>query len=390
MEQLASKTYKIESELLTRSFLHSGTKTMNQTIIKPTLLLNETIARRNIAQMASRAMQNKVAFRPHFKTHQSAEIGEWFRENDVETITVSSVDMAVYFVQNGWRDITIAFPVNIREIEAINQLASDINLNLLVESSEVVSFLAEKLTSNVQIWLKADVGYGRTGIPTADLDKFMALVEQIETSAKLSFKGLLTHAGHIYRARGRAEIETIYHDMVNRLKHVQKDLPQALLSIGDTPSCSVMENLSAVDEIRPGNFIFYDLMQCQIGSCSEKDIAVAVACPVVAKHPERGELVIYGGAVHLSKEFITVDGQQSFGKIAFLNETEWSEAIAGAYISALSQEHGIIKIDETTMKQVKIGDLLVVLPIHSCLVVNLMKNYRILKGDIHETGNNHK
>lgn len=38
-----------------------------------------------------------------------------------------------------------------------------------------------------------------------------------------------------------------------------------------------------------------------IGSCSADDIVVAVVCPVVAKHEERGEMVIYGGAVHFFK-----------------------------------------------------------------------------------------
>jgi len=33
-----------------------------------------------------------------------------------------------------------------------------------------------------------------------------------------------------------------------------------------------------VDEIRPGNFVFYDLMQYRIGSCSVGQIAVAMAC----------------------------------------------------------------------------------------------------------------
>ncbi|MDQ1351629.1 MAG: hypothetical protein QG657_1934, partial [Acidobacteriota bacterium] len=49
-----------------------------------------------------------VRFRPHFKTHQSAQIGQWFREMGVSAITVSSVDMALYFAQHGWTDITIA------------------------------------------------------------------------------------------------------------------------------------------------------------------------------------------------------------------------------------------------------------------------------------------
>ena len=72
--------------------------------------------------MAYRVRQNQVRFRPHFKTHQSAAIGEWFRAEGVAAITTSSVEMATYFAEQGWNDITIAFPANVREIDQINRL----------------------------------------------------------------------------------------------------------------------------------------------------------------------------------------------------------------------------------------------------------------------------
>jgi len=39
-----------------------------------------------------------------------------------------------------------------------------------------------------------------------------------------------------------------------------KEYPHLLISYGDTPSCSIAENFDEVDEIRPGNFVFYDVM----------------------------------------------------------------------------------------------------------------------------------
>ncbi len=82
----------------------------------PTLLLDEEKCRDNIRQMARKAADNNVVFRPHFKTHQSVEIGGWFREEGIEKITVSSLRMAKYFAGDGWKDILVAFPVNILEI----------------------------------------------------------------------------------------------------------------------------------------------------------------------------------------------------------------------------------------------------------------------------------
>jgi D-serine deaminase-like pyridoxal phosphate-dependent protein len=356
------------------------------TIQKPTLLLNHQRAIENIRKMAEKAQRSGVRFRPHFKTHQSAQIGEWFRDFGVKAITVSSVEMAQYFAQHGWQDITIAFPANVLEIDLVTQLAERVNLGLLVESTETVHFLAKKLTAPVNVWLKVDVGYGRTGVPWSNYDKLVALAKQAQKTPPLSLHGLLTHSGHTYRARSGLEIQAIYRDTVSKMRAVQENLAMAgvepvELSIGDTPSCSVVADLSDVDEIRPGNFVFYDLMQLQIGACREQGIAVAVACPVVAKHPERHQLVIYGGAVHLSKEFIVEDNVQVFGYVAWLKDDGWSPRLVNAHVSNLSQEHGIITADDDTINQVEIGDLLVILPVHSCLAVNLMREYLTFDGE---------
>src|SRR5690606_18368802 len=115
---------------------------------------------------------NNITLRPHFKTHQSHEIGRWFRDEGTEKITVSSFRMAQYFAGDGWKDILVAFPVNILEIETINQLAKDIKLSLLVESADVVEFLQERLTSAVDIYIKVDAGLHRTGVSWDDHPAF--------------------------------------------------------------------------------------------------------------------------------------------------------------------------------------------------------------------------
>lgn len=340
-------------------------------IHKPTLLLNKKRAIQNIKKMVTTAHINGVRFRPHFKTHQAAIIGNWFRAEGIEAITVSSVSMARYFADNGWQDITIAFPVNILEIEAINQLASRIKLGLLVESEETVHFLAEHLTHPAEVWIKVDIGYHRTGLRWSNFDRLGALAGQIKAASNLSLRGVLTHAGQTYGARSRREIGAIYKEMVSRLSIIrQKCLTVGLgeieLSVGDTPSCSVVDDLGDVDEIRPGNFIFYDVMQLQIGSCREDEIAVGLACPVVAKHPGENKLVIYGGAVHLSKEFIVDEAERPiFGYVALLEDNGWGRSLVKTYVSSLSQEHGLIHTNSVTINQVKVGDVVIVLPVHS-------------------------
>lgn len=363
-----------------------------QSIVRPTLLLDEARAHANIRRMAGRARSQGVRFRPHFKTHQSAEVGEWFRAEGVECITVSSVSMARYFAAAGWRDITVAFPVNVREAADIDRLAAAITLHVLVESPESVDALAARLAHPVGVWLEADTGYNRSGIAADDHARLVA-VAQRAVAAGLPVQGLLTHSGHSYALAGPTALEKLHESTVRALIHARAALesagfPGLELSIGDTPTCSVVERFGPVDELRPGNFVFYDLTQAAIGACAEEDIAVAVACPLVAKYPARGELILYGGAVHLSKDFLQrSDGASEFGRVALFGDADagegWNPGIPGAWLRSLSQEHGIVHADQhayARLDQLNIGDLVAVLPVHSCLTADLLKHYVTLDG----------
>jgi D-serine deaminase-like pyridoxal phosphate-dependent protein len=252
----------------------------------------------------------------------------------------------------------------------------------------------------VNIWIKIDTGYRRTGIEWHHFEKTIELAKLITQSKNLILQGILTHAGQTYHARSKGEVRTMYTDTVTSMNVVRgqlgaEEFTNLEISVGDTPGCSVVKNLGEVDEIRPGNFVFYDVMQLTIGACKEEDIAVAVACPVVAKHEERHELVLYGGAVHLSKESITISLAGSpetaiYGYIAGpvlnrgkgLEQQSWEQIIEHTYVSKLSQEHGIVKTDQNFFHQVNVGDVLLVLPVHSCLTANLLRKYVTLEGEV--------
>ena len=354
-------------------------------ITRPTLLLDEKKARQNMAEMAGKADKAGIIFRPHFKTHQSAEIGNWFRDYGVSQITVSSVDMARYFAERGWDDITIAFPLNVRQLPAIAHLASQITLNLLVDNAAVIRQLSQHLTAPVNVWLEIDAGYQRTGLPWDDLETITAVSHTIQTASNLRFAGLLAHAGNTYNARGKTAVLHIHQQTMQRFRqikvHLQQHDIQAAISIGDTPACSLLDDFTGIDEIRPGNFVFYDVMQMQIGACTAEQIAVAAACPVVSKYPDRHCIALYGGAIHLSKEaLMRADGVVSYGRVALPTTDGWHLFPDDNYVYSLSQEHGLIRASASLLEQVEIGDLLLVLPVHSCLTANLLKSYLTLDG----------
>ncbi len=353
---------------------------------EPTLLLDENKCRNNIAFMADKARQNQLDLQPHFKTHQSQAIGEWFKEEGVKSITVSSLRMAAYFADDGWEEITVAFPVNVLRRKLIKDLSKRVRLNLFVNNLDSAQYLENELKRAVGVFTEINTAYHRSGIGYQDKDELARLLGFFKIAKHLQFQGFYTHAGHTYHVRGKDAVSKIHQQTVERLNTVKTsfevDFDGIKISLGDTPSCSLAEDFSGVDIIRPGNFVFYDLMQAQIGACTTDDIAVCMACPVVEKHPERGEVIIHGGAVHFSKEKLEVDGKQIFGQVVPLHNDGWGQPIGDCYLKSLSQEHGIVQLSPEVMAGIEIGSWIGILPVHSCLTANLMGAYFSLNGQL--------
>lgn len=352
-------------------------------IKKPTILLDEEKARLNLSVMAEKARNAGMVFRPHFKTHQSGTVGEWFREAGVGRITVSSTTMAGYFASLGWKDITIAFPVNPLEISDINILSEKINLNILVSDYRHLTSFIRNFKGPAGVFIKINTGYNRSGVDWNHDQELVRIVKLVSRTKALRVIGLLTHSGHTYSASSVNEVLDIHEDTRHKMLRAREFISGSSLciSVGDTPSCSLATDFSGIDEIRPGNFIFYDLMQARIGSCNIDQVAVAVACPVISVSGIRNEAVLYGGAVHLSKEcIINEDGSKCFGLAMKADSSGWDTCSVIGYVKSLSQEHGILSISEGNRTRIKPGDIVAVIPVHSCLTVDLMRTFLTLTG----------
>ncbi|MEK6480115.1 alanine racemase [Catalinimonas sp. 4WD22] len=355
-------------------------------LTEPTLLLDEEKARNNIAMMADKARNLSVELHPHFKTHQSQAVGGWFAEEGIKAITVSSLRMASYFADDGWEEITVAFPVNVLRKDIIKDLSKRIRLNLFINNLESAQYLENHLKRPVGVFTEIDTGYHRSGIPYKADEEISRLLSFFKDSEHLQFQGVYAHAGHSYHVQGKEAVSKIHWETADRLNEVRKkfeaDFGPIKVSLGDTPSCSLADDFSDVDIIRPGNYVFYDLVQAQIGSCTTEDIAVCMASPIVEKHAERGEVIVHGGAVHFSKDTLAEGDQKIYGKVVPLHNEGWGAPLAGCYVKSLSQEHGVVKLSEEVMKQIKVGDWIGILPVHSCLTADLMRSYCTLNGQV--------
>ncbi len=358
---------------------------MMDQITQPVLVVDEVRCRANIRMMLGKARDFGARLRPHFKTHQSLETGRWFREEGVDAIAVSSVSMARFFAADGWRDIMIAFPVNFREMEEINRLAGVTDLGLVVSCQHSAAMLPGKMSTPADVYLKIDVGSHRTGFDPDRPEELRLALDRLAEDAHLRIRGFIAHAGHTYQSDNRQQLLEVFSAGRQALLGLRESFSSVhaglMVSWGDTPSCWLSDDLANLDELRPGNFVYFDTMQLDLGVCTRDELAVTVAAPVVALHPEREEVVVYAGAVHLSKEQgMGKNGKAHFGRVVFYDAQGrilWPGQ--DLFVERLSQEHGIIRMPREMIMDLRPGDLLGIVPVHSCLAADLLRETYVVR-----------
>jgi D-serine deaminase-like pyridoxal phosphate-dependent protein len=87
--------------------------------------------------------------------------------------------------------------------------------------------------------------------------------------------------------------------------------------------------------------------------------------------------------VHFAKDsVVNQEGETVHGAVVRNTGNGWGEIIERAFLTKLSQEHGIVQAPEDIVSQYKPGDVIKIVPAHSCTTANLMKEYLTLDGYI--------
>jgi D-serine deaminase-like pyridoxal phosphate-dependent protein len=309
------------------------------------------------------------------KTHKCVEAGRLQHGGAPGPITVSTLAEAERFADDGFRDITYAVPIAPAKLDRAAALARRIErLNVLVDSEEAFR-AAEAHAHPFDVFLKVDCGYHRAGVDPESPDS-VRLALHMASSEGVQFRGLLTHAGHSYNVRGVEEVRRIAAEEAASLTRFRALLglgDSLLRSIGSTPTLSVVERFDACDEVRPGNYVFFDAFQAALGSCTRDDVAVSVLTTVVGSYPERGALIVDAGALALSKDLSPehIDPDFGYGVVCDLDLRPLPMRIA-----ALSQEHGKVE----SRIHVPVGTRLRILPNHSCLTAAMYERYHVIEG----------
>lgn len=337
--------------------------------------------------MAERAHLLGVQLRPHVKTHKTLEAVPYQVRDHFGGITVSTLAEAEFYASRGIKNITYAVPITPHKIIRAIEISRRIDhLNVLVDHQDAVDALSQSCRDQqhrLDVLLKVDCGYGRAGITVED-PLLIQLAEKITSDQWLNFAGILTHAGHSYHCKNVHEIRMIAHDEYTSIIRarellIARGLSVPIVSLGSTPTAQVFDSLTGVTEMRPGNYVFFDLFQASIGSCLLSSIALSVITEIIAYYPRRGEILIDAGSLALSKDLGANSPENTrYGMVCDLNYRPLTQL----HLVNLSQEHGKIMADDGfDFSALSLGMRLRILPNHSCLVSALHEGLHVARGD---------
>jgi D-serine deaminase-like pyridoxal phosphate-dependent protein len=342
----------------------------------PALLVEESVLLRNIRNKQQLATRNNIYLRPHIKTHKSIYIAKLQRDAGAKGIAVAKIGEAEIFAKYGFDDIQIAYIViGDTKIARLYELSKKIRrVSCCVDSLTGAKRLSDHFFDNrsvLDVFIKVDVGYNRTGVST--YSEILDLAIFINDLPGIRLAGLLTHAGMGYSASSLDDLMIIGNEEGMIMGKYAEKLRKAGIEIdevsaGSTPTSGYLAQSRQITELRCGNYVFHDMIQVSIGSCSITDCALTVLATVISK-PSKNRVVIDAGskALNLDRGINDKERLSGYGHII------GKEAV----LERLSEEHGVIYHDG---QRFEIGEQIRIIPNHACTVTNLFDQFHLVDG----------
>jgi D-serine deaminase-like pyridoxal phosphate-dependent protein len=344
----------------------------------PSLLLNLPKVQQNIDEMVKFATDNNLRLRPHCKTHKSTKLAKLQLDAGAAGITCAKIGEAEVMASAGIKDILIAYPISgeLKIRRLCKLLEKNVKLKVAVDNIEQLKLLQRGLENTpyvLEVWIKINSGLNRCGVEPGR--EVVELAQATVFLSKLKLGGIFTHAGHSYAAKSLDEIQQIGLEEGNAVARSAEacekvGIPVPIRSVGSTPTYKVAGLVKGINEIRPGNAIFFDAIQAGLGVTSLERCAVTVLGSVVGVYKERIVFDTGSKTLCLDKGAHGNNTVNGFGHV--MNHPEIT-------IERLSEEHGVGVFDSRT--SLKITDKVQIIPNHVCTVVNQFNQYMIHDGN---------
>ena len=349
-------------------------KKLHKTMDTPALIIIEDRMDRNILHMQTLADENYSWLRPHIKTHKSVDIAHRQITLGASGITTAKLSEAEIMYGSGINDIFIANQItHPLKINRLKMLHAQCRVIIGMDNEQQIELLRpafQKTIRPLEVRIEIDSGFGRCGVK--DNKVLLNLAQKISAEPWLLLEGIFTHAGQVYSAGSEEEVAKIGDaeakaaELAHTFLH-RKGIEVQTVSVGSTPTAKYAVRNDTVNEIRPGNYVFYDGIQLALGSARAESCSLFVMATVISQ-PQKDQIVIDAGSKALGLD----RGAHSLQLISGYGTPINIEAT----IERVSEEHGILKLKQE--QTINLGSPVIILPNHACSVANLFEKYYLI------------
>lgn len=351
----------------------------------PCALVDEARLDHNLQRMAERMRELGVALRPHVKTAKCIDIARRQQALGARGITVSTLKEAEQFHAAGFDDILYAVgiaPGKLAQAGALRERGCQ--LTLLVDSPAAAHAVAAS-GQRFPVLIEIDTDDHRAGVKP-DEPRLLDIARVLHEGAEL--RGVMTHCGASYELSDPEALADMAEQERSRCVAAAEriraaGLPCPVVSVGSTPTALSARRLDGVTEMRPGVYVFHDLVMLNVGVCSADEIALSVLATVIGHQHDKGWILTDAGWMALSRDRGTQRQHVDYGYGAVCDEA--GRLLPGLVVSGANQEHGIVSgVDRTKGEleaQFPIGMRLRILPNHACATAAAFGHYEVIGRD---------
>lgn len=329
----------------------------------PCAVIDMDRVERNIARIQKACDEAGIANRPHIKTHKNPMLAQLQIKAGAKGITCQKLGEAEIMADSGIDDILISYNLlGDEKMARLGALQGKANVTVAADNSVVIGDLPKAAAASgrpLPVVVECDTGRKRAGVETPA--EASALAREIAGSKGLSFAGFMLYPTET----GWADAQKFYDEAQAGVR--AHGLDATIVSTGGTPNLVNLGKLKGGTEHRFGTYIYNDRMQVAAGVATWDDCALHIYSTVVSRAgPERG--ILDAGSKTLTSD---TGGLEGHGLI--LEHPE-------AKIARFAEEHGFLDLSRSNTRP-NVGDVVRIVPNHVCVVVNMMDEVVMVRGD---------
>ncbi|MBP6442441.1 MAG: alanine racemase [Gemmatimonadales bacterium] len=332
-------------------------------VATPALVIDLAQVDRNCARVAAYAADNGLTWRPHVKTHKSAQVAA--RQLAAGAVGLScATPREAEVMATVCSDLLLAYPpVGTERLRRTVALAAQVRLTVMLDSLESATALSEALAApgaSARVLIEVDAGMRRTGV--VGVEPAVELARAVAAFPGLTFAGFGFYPGQLRSAGPEVDAELVRLSvMVAALRAGAEasGLVVHTISAGSTPLLWRSHEIAGLTELRAGTAVYFDRTSVVGGICGPADCAATILATVVSTAVP-GQAVVDAGVKALGRE--PMRGGDADGYACVTDHPE-------VPVVRLSEEHGVLDLSHTEWRPL-VGEQVRLLPNHACVAVH--------------------